>query len=120
MKKISTENLDKLLSPLKIKKLCQSISVLEAIICPEWEFRYFSYQNNWGDEEEFCEMSNGQGDHLLILFQKNGICINGFAEESSFNGWDNGVQKIAKGIVDKLPKQFNEFIFGEPVSKRNC
>ena len=115
-----------------------SISALEAIISPEWEYRYYSYQKDWREGEEFCEMRDGQGDQMLILFTKNGICINGFAHESQMNGWKQiqieekksfkeklfGTknelktelrQEIFNGVLDSLPEVFNEFIYGEPV-----
>ncbi|WP_299365963.1 hypothetical protein [Winogradskyella sp.] len=138
MNKLSTENLNLLPNPKDLQKICKSISALEAIICPEWEYRYYSYQKDWSETEEFCEMRNGQGDQMLMLFSKNGTCINGFAHESEMNGWRNipieekksfveklfGSKKedktelaqiIPKGVVDDLPEVFNEFIFGEPV-----
>ena len=138
MNKLSTENLNLLPNPNELQKICKSISALEAIICPEWEYRYYSYQKDWSETEEFCEMRNGQGDQMLIVFSENGICINGFAHESEMNGWKNipieekksfaeklfGSKKevkmgltqiIPKGVVDNLPKVFNDFIFGEPV-----
>ena len=135
---LSTENLNELTKPSDLKKICKSISALEAIISPEWEYRYYSYQKNWGEGEEFCEMRNGQGDQMLILFTENGICINGFAHESQMNGWKKiqidekrsfkeklfGAKKepktelkqeIFNGVLDSLPEEFNEFIYGEPV-----
>ncbi len=138
MNKLSSENLNLLPNPTELQKICKSISALESIICPEWEYRYYSYQKDWSETEEFCEMRNGQGDQMLITFSKNGTCINGFAHESEMNGWKNipieekksfteklfGSKKeikteltqiIPKGVVDNLPKVFNEFIFGEPV-----
>ena len=138
MGEISTENLNLLPSPIDLKNVCKSISALEAIICPEWEYRYFSYQKDWSENEEFCEMRNGQGDHLLILFSSNGTCINGFSHESKMNGWKNTaikekksfidklfgskkesktelIQIIHNGVLDNLPKAFSKFIFEEPV-----
>lgn len=138
MKKLSTENLNLLPNPEELKKMCKSISALEAMICPEWEYRYYSYQKNWSETEEVFEMRNGQGDHMLIIFCKDGTCINGFAHESEMNGWKNTpmvrkktfwkkyfgskdkirtelVQQIPSGVVDGLPSVFHEFIFGEPV-----
>jgi len=138
MNKISSKNLTLLSNPNELQKICKSISALEAIICPEWEYRYYSYQKDWSETEEFCEMRNGQGDQMLMVFSKNGTCINGFAHESEMNGWKNipieenksfveklfGSKKevkteltqiIPKGVVDNLPKVFNDFIFGEPV-----
>lgn len=138
MNKLSTENLNLLPNPKELQNICKSIFALEAIICPEWEYRYYSYQKDWSETEEFCEMRNGQGDQMLIVFSKNGTCINGFAHESKMNGWRNisieekksfakklfGSKKeakteltqiIPKGVVDDLSEIFNEFIFGEPV-----
>ncbi|WP_297332464.1 hypothetical protein [Flavobacterium sp.] len=138
MKKLSTENLNLLPSPIELKKICKSISALEAIICPDWEYRYYSYQSSWSETEEICEMRNGQGDHMLILFCEEGTCINGFANESEMNGWKSVsvevkktfveklfflkkepktklIQDMPNGLVDELPKLFDEFIFGEPV-----
>lgn len=138
MKNLSTENLELLPNPNELKRICKSISALEAIICPEWEYRYYSFQKEWSETEEFCEMRNGQGDQMLIVFSKYGTCINGFAHESEMNGWRNipieekksiveklfGSKKetktkltqiVPKGVLDDLPTVFNEFIFGEPV-----
>ncbi|MBD0405311.1 hypothetical protein [Flammeovirga sp. EKP202] len=138
MDKPSTENLKLITNPENLRKLCKSISAIEAIISPEWEYRYYSYQKDWSETEEFCEMRNGQGDHMLILFSNDGICINGFDHESEMNGWKNTpieekksfidklfgskkepktelIQEIPNGVVTELPEVFNEFIFGEPV-----
>ena len=120
MLKPSTKNLQYLPKPDQFQQLCKSISALEAILCPEWEYRYYSYNKNWSESEEFCEMRNGTGDHMLILFHKSGIVINGFAHESKMNGWrlndsKKEYQGIWPGLVDKLPDSFTEFIFGEPV-----
>jgi hypothetical protein len=56
MNNLSTQNLELLSTPSAFQKLCKSISALEAIICPDWEYRYFSYQKDWSPYEEFCEM----------------------------------------------------------------
>jgi len=137
MKKISTKNLELLPSIIDFQNLCKSISALEAIICPDWEYRYFSYNKNWSNAEEICEMRNGQGDQMLILFNQFGVLINGFAHESQMNGWrsvkvkkkesflnnlfnskskkEQVIQNIWKGVTEGLPKEFEEFIYGEPV-----
>ena len=107
MNELSTQNLELLPRKEELKNLCKSISVLEAILCPEWEYRYYSYNNNWSEEEEVFEMRDGQGDQMLILFNKNGVVINGFAHESIMRNW--------KGIRENIPDEFKEFIFGEPV-----
>jgi hypothetical protein len=108
MKKLSNNNLDLLSNSTQLKPLCQAIATLEAILSPNWEYRYYSYNKNWAKDEECCQMRNGSGDELFILFGKTGTVINGFAHESSFR------DKAA--ITKGLPKEFHAFIFGEPVA----
>lgn len=107
MKKCSTQNLDLLPAPSLLKRICQSLAALEAIICPEWSYRYYSYNKDWGKEEECCQMRDGSGDEMLILFQKEGVVINGFAHEHKRNHKDV--------MTSNLPQEFHEFIFGEPI-----
>jgi hypothetical protein len=138
MNKPSTANLKLIPNPTELKRICKSIATLEAIICQEWESRHYSYQKSWGKNEELCEMRNGQGDQVLILFSNVGVCINGFAHESKINGWKKSGQKqgktffkkllgskkepsakfsqeITKELVDGLPEVFSGFIFSEPI-----
>ena len=138
MNKISTEEINLLPKPAELRRICKSLSALEAILCQDWEYRYYSYQKDWSDNEEVCEMRNGQGDQMLILFTKEGTCINGFAHESLMNGWKKVeikekksfaekifgtkkevktklIQEIPFGVLEGLPEKFNEFIYGEPV-----
>jgi hypothetical protein len=112
---ITTTNLTGLPAPILLQQICKSIAALEAIISPEWSDRYYSYQKNWSPTEEISIMRGGSGDEMFILFQKNGVCINGFAHESNMNGWQKEEQKIYPGILDNLPNAFKEFIYGEPI-----
>lgn len=91
----------------KIQTICKAISVLDAILSKEWEYRYYSYNNKWADKEEFCEMRDGSGNQMLILFRQDGCVINGFAHEYQ--------QQEKENLTKNLPSIFNEFIFGEPV-----
>jgi len=90
-----------------LQTICKAISVLDAILSPEWEYRYFSYNSKWAKDEEFFELRDGEGSHMLVLFHKKGCVINGF--DPDFQGRDKN--KLTKG----LPEVYKEFIFGEPV-----
>ncbi|MFN0203035.1 MAG: hypothetical protein ACKVTZ_16035, partial [Bacteroidia bacterium] len=103
---ISTQELN-LPDRQKLQTICKAISVLDAIFSQEWEYRYYSYNNKWADNEEFFEMRNGSGDKMLNLFRQDGCVINGFAHEYQ----QQNKQELTKG----LPSIFDEFIFGEPV-----
>lgn len=104
---ISTKNIQTLPDRKILQHICKSISVLDAIISQEWEYRYYSYNCKWAENEEFCEMRNGSGDQMLILFREDGCVINGFAHEFE--------QEDKQKLTHNLPPNFEIFIFGEPI-----
>jgi hypothetical protein len=126
LKKISTSDLTALPDINTLKKLCKSLATLDAIISRDWEYRYYSYDDN------FFEMRDGEGDHFQIFFTADGAIINGLAHESEMNRWNTvaikpvslsekiaalfgrkkteQVQKIWPGVVDSVPKEFKELI----------
>jgi hypothetical protein len=136
---ISTKNLTPLPDIATLQKLCKSLATLDAIICREWESRYYSYNNAWDKNkmEEYFEMRDGCGDQFQILFSSDGVVINGYAHESEMNNWIErevapttfmgkvkaifGEQitvsepKIWKGVIDRLPEVFKNFMYGEPI-----
>lgn len=104
---ISTENYSSLPDRHKLKAICRSISVIDAILSEDWLDRYYTYNSKWADGEEFGGMKNGEGDELLILFRNDGCVINGMTHEY----YPKDKSKLTAG----LPKIYDEFIFGEPV-----
>lgn len=84
------------------------MAVLDAIFSQDWVYRYYSYNSQWSEDEEFFEMRNGEGDQLLILFRPEGTVINGYFMEAT-----QGEKQL---LTDQLPEIFHEFIFGEPVN----
>jgi hypothetical protein len=104
---ISTQNRQALPDQKSLQRICKAISVLDAIISSDWESRYYSYNSKWGKNEEFFEMRNGEGDHMLILFQKDACVMNGYAVDAR--------QHTKAKVTENLPDIFQEFIFGEPV-----
>lgn len=142
MMNISTKHLVNFPDIEQLKRLCKALATLDAILCRDWEYRYYSYNKNWdlAKGEEFFEMKNGSGDEFQILFSKHGAVINGLAHESEMSNWTEKevppqtlkekisvffgnkktetVQTIWKGVVDDLPIDFHEFIFGEPIKSK--
>jgi hypothetical protein len=137
MKNPSTRNLTALPGIDELKKICQSIATLDAIICPDWESRYYSYNSKWSEQEEVASMQNGSGDQYYIVFNPHGALFYGFAHESSMSPWNLGgiknrglKEKISgwfapgkspseqqgwPGVVEDVPDAFREFISTEPV-----
>jgi hypothetical protein len=42
-----------------MEAICKAISVLDAIICQEWQYRYYSFNSEWDTNEQCLQMRNG-------------------------------------------------------------
>lgn len=104
---ISTKDYSLLPDHNAVRAICKAVSVLDAILCQDWVYRYYSYNRDWDVDEEFCEMRNGEGDQVLILLREDGCVINGFAHECE--------QPDKSELTKGLPAIFEPFIFAEPV-----
>ncbi len=45
-----------------LKRLSQSLAILDAIMSPDWEFRYYSFNSKWSEGEMMASMRDGSGD----------------------------------------------------------
>ncbi|MEM7356986.1 MAG: hypothetical protein AAF657_39595 [Acidobacteriota bacterium] len=91
-----------------LQRLCQALATLDAILCPEWEYRYFSFNASWAPGELLSSMRNGEGDDWLILFNRHGAIMKGFVLESEMAQdcpWP--------GVIDAVPGDFADFL-GDP------
>jgi hypothetical protein len=79
---ISTRNLTLLPNAARLRELLQSMAMLDAILCPEWDGRYYSFDTRWGRGEEMGSMRNGQGDDFFALFNAYGCFLKGFVHDS--------------------------------------
>ncbi|TGE25595.1 hypothetical protein E5K00_10520 [Hymenobacter aquaticus] len=105
---LSTRNPAALPDAATLRRLCKALAVLDAINSQEFEYRYYSYNPAWAPGEELFEMTDGEGDQMLILFRPEGCVINGFLD-----GYD---QPDKAQLTRGLPAAFDEFMFGEPVN----
>lgn len=105
---ISSREMSSLPHTEDLKKLSQALAVLDAIIEPEWEFRYYSYNAYWREGEEMASMRNGSGDEYFILFNAVGAVVRGFAHESPMNRYDEE-PPVWPGVLDEVPQEFVAF-----------
>ena len=112
---ITSQNLSDLPDIQTLKQICKSISALEIIMEQEWEMRYYSYNPSWDIDEEVFEMKSGCEEEMLILFNKHGSVISGINIETF--DWEANIPKI-ENLAKGLPKQFDDFIFNEPMKTR--
>jgi hypothetical protein len=96
-----------------LRRLSQSLAMLDAIISPEWEYRYYSFNSKWGLGEMMASMRNGSGDDYFLLFNTAGAILKGFAHESPMSPYANEEHKIWPGVLDRVPTEF-AFFLSEP------
>src|SRR5262245_15977857 len=88
----------------QLKRVTQSLAMVEAIVCPEWEMRWFSYNSRWGPDEEMASMRDGCGDDWMCLFCAAGVAIKGLAHELA-----NDAELPAR-IQAEVPADFASFL----------
>lgn len=108
----STRNLSQLPPPSALESLLKSVAILEAIVCPEWEYRYFSFNVDWdpAKQERMASMRNGEGDSYFAVFGPIGAILKGFAHESPMSHWSQVPPHVWPGVLDQVPQQFAPFL----------
>lgn len=91
----------------ELRRIAQSLAMLDAILCPEWEYRYYSFDSGWGSGEEMASMRNGSGDDWFLLLDGAGAALKGFAHELA------GDSVLPREIQQQVPADFSSFL-GEP------
>lgn len=84
----------------------QSMAVLDAILSPEWQYRYYSFDSKWGEGEQMGSMRNGSGDEVFAVFSKHGCFITGFDHESTMSPRVNDFNSVWPGVLDSVPPEF--------------
>lgn len=84
----------------------QSLAMLDAILSPDWEMRYFSCNSAWGPGETMSSMRDGQGSEFFVLFNAAGVAGKIYCSGSSLGG------NVASALA-QIPGDFSSFL-GEP------
>jgi hypothetical protein len=89
----------------ELRRRSQALAMCEAIISPDWESRYYSYDSRWSVDrgEHMASMRNGSGDEYSIVFSPAGACIRGLDHET----------RQETGLFDDVPAVFAGQV-GEP------
>ncbi len=106
MQRISTRNLSALPSIDRVKSLLQSLAVLDAILSPQWERRFYSFNAHWSECEQLGSMRNGTGDDFFALFNPAGCLLKGFAHESAMTPYRTQPPKVWPGMFEGVPNEF--------------
>ena len=105
---ISTRQLDLLPDVERLQRLWQSLALLDAILAPDWESRYYSFDSKWSSGEQMGSMENGGGDDLFALFNTAGCFLKGFAHEAAMAPRRRKPPRVWLGVLDAVPPEFSE------------
>src|SRR5262249_50472332 len=103
----STRNLRRLPDVDGLRTLLQSLAMLDAILCPEWDLRYYSFNSRWSKGKQMGSMRNGSGDDFFALFNASGCFLKGFDHESPMTPYDREPKEVWPGVLDDVPSEFD-------------
>lgn len=83
--------------------------MLDAVLSPDWEYRYHSFDTDWADGEEMASMRDGSGNEYSIAFSAAGAYIRCFDHESPMSPYGNDGEPWP-GVIDDVPELFRRFV----------
>lgn len=101
--KVSTENTAPIPDVETLAQVCQSLALLDAIIHPVWDYRYFSFNAHWAEGERMASMRDGSGSEYFILFQNAGAVLLGKTPKSPTGAEVTQLGHPLPGTYDHIP-----------------
>jgi hypothetical protein len=106
---ISTRNLSALPTIEQLIQLTKSLATLDAVIERNWQWRYYSFNSRWDENEQLASMRNGEGDAWFCVFGPQGAFLKGFDHECIMARRINDTGTIWPEVLSEVPKEFEAF-----------
>ncbi|WP_198347813.1 hypothetical protein [Nocardia terrae] len=90
-----------------LRDRCRAMAMLDAIVSPDWESRYYSFNSAWGEGEEMASMRDGQGNDWFIVFTAAGVYGRGFDHEAP------NAQQVLRAVPSVFESQVAEPAFAD-------
>ncbi|MCI5066211.1 hypothetical protein MRY87_10840 [bacterium] len=92
----------------KIRRQLKRLAILDSILCPEWEYRYFSYNANWSETEEMGSLRDGCGGEWFFWSCKD---LGAYKCLSPEDGLLENISEVLTRIPDSYEPFKNEPAF---------
>jgi hypothetical protein len=103
----STQDLSALPDIATLRRRMQALAMLDAILSPEWEYRYFSFDNTWAKGEQLGSMRDGEGSHYFAWFGPGSCFMKGFDPECPLSPFAHTPPTdVAEGVLNYVPTDF--------------
>jgi hypothetical protein len=93
-----------------VRRWSEALAALDAILSPEWEYRYFSFAADWAPDVAMASMRNGSGDDYSIVFSADGAWARGFDHESELSPYEHSPPAVWPGVLDGVPPEFAQYV----------
>ncbi|MCW8137987.1 MAG: hypothetical protein KIT58_03690 [Planctomycetota bacterium] len=97
-------------APDLLERRWRAMAVLDALLCPEWDQRYYSFDARWAAGERVGTMRDGSGDHVTAWFSAAGTVVKGFAHESPMARPVADDEGPWEGLYEGLPPALAAFM----------
>lgn len=113
----SINDINILPTPTQLRKISQSLAILDAIIMPEWNSRYFSFDAHWDTDKEemMASMKTGEGGEYYILFYTRNALGKVYSSDTKLMS----KSEISK-LEDKVPYMLASFMEEEAFDVDNA
>ncbi|MFF1604781.1 hypothetical protein ACFVYV_46645 [Streptomyces mirabilis] len=89
-----------------VRDRSRAMAVLDAIMSPDWESRFYSFDSRWSPTEEMASMRDGCGNDYSIVFSPAGVYARGFDHESPMSPYRVTPPVPWPGLFDGVPEAF--------------
>ena len=89
-----------------VRNRCRAMAVLDVIMIPDRESRFYSFDSRWSPSEEMASMRDGCGNDYSIVFSPMGAFARGFDHESPMSPYRVTPPVPWPGLFDGVPEAF--------------
>lgn len=117
---LSTRALHLLPDVAPLRRTCQAIAVLDAVLSPDPQFRYYAFDHAWAPDRHLAAMRNDSGDEWFVLFSPAGAVLKGFVPDAIMAGPVHREGKPWPGVLDAVPPAFREIASDDRLAPRRA
>lgn len=77
-----SETVSRLPNSSDLQRICKSVALLDAVLQPEWDLRYFSFNTRWRHNKALASMKTAEGDEYYLVFCSYGTILIGHTPHS--------------------------------------
>ena len=89
-----------------VRDRSRAMAMVDAIMSPDWESRFYSFDSRWSPTEEMASMRDGCGNEYSIVFSPAGAYVRGFDHESPMSPYRVDPPTPWPGLFDGVPEAF--------------